>query len=145
MIKTFDDIDCAPKGESFTKTEFYSSLRNKIINNEDYENVKDFWWRMCLKNLMRKFPYNPRKRTLDSSLSGCIHRYLSRAIIALPTQAKIAELFEKPLIIGFSCGNTRMAFDSIILLPENLQAQYKDNFKTIYKIENEGKKNIFED
>lgn len=38
-----------------------------------------------------------------------------------------------------------MAFDSIILLPENLQAQYKDSFKTIYKIENEGKKNIFED
>lgn len=38
-----------------------------------------------------------------------------------------------------------MAFDSIILLPENSQAQYKENFKTIYKIENEGKKNIFED
>ena len=43
IIKTFDDVDCAPEGESFTKTEFYSSLRNKIINNEDYENVKDFW------------------------------------------------------------------------------------------------------
>ena len=74
MIKTFDDIDCAPEGESFTKTEFYSSLRNKIINNEEYENVKDFWCRMCLKKLMPKFPYNPRKCTLDSSLSGCIHR-----------------------------------------------------------------------
>lgn len=74
IIKTFDDVDCAPESESFTKTEFYSSLRNKIINNEDYENVKDFWWRLCLKKLMRKFSYNPRKCTSDSSLSGCIHR-----------------------------------------------------------------------
>ena len=34
-IKTFDDLDCIPEGEFFTKTEFYSSLRNEIISDED--------------------------------------------------------------------------------------------------------------
>ena len=41
-IKTFDDLDCVPEGEFFTETEFYSSLRNEIISDEDYENVKFF-------------------------------------------------------------------------------------------------------
>ena len=32
------------------------------------------------KKMMQKFPYNPRKCTLASSLSGCIHRYLSKPL-----------------------------------------------------------------
>ena len=40
--------------------------------------------------------------------------------------------------------NTRLAFDSSILLPKNQQNQPKENLKLIYKIKNEVK-NIFED
>ena len=38
--------------------------------------------------------------------------------------------------------NTRLAFDSIILLSHNSQGQYKQNLKAIYRIKNE-EKNIF--
>ena len=97
-----------------------------------------------VKEVMKKFPYNPRKFTSASSLSGCIHWYLSKAIIALPAQVEIVKLFEKTLIGGFSCVNTGLAFNSNILLPKNLQYQPKENWKLIYKIKNK-MKNIFED
>ena len=121
-IKTLEDLDVVPEGEFFSKTKFYSALKNEIIDDEDYENVKRFWRTMHLKNLSelndiynfqntiilckifenrarkmtRRFPYDPQKCTLASSLSGCIHRFISKAIIALSTQTKIVELFEKP-------------------------------------------------
>ena len=96
------------------------------------------------KEMMQKFRYNPRKCTSASSLRGCIHQYLSKAIIALLTQAEVVELFEKTLIGGFSCVNTRLVFDSITLLSKILQGQYNENFKAIYKTKNE-EKNIFGD
>ena len=101
----------------FSNTEFYSSLKNEIINDESYENVKQFRKLLRLKKplelndiynfqntiifceifenkareMMRKFPYNPRKCTSASSLSGCIHRFLLKSIITLPTQAEIVD------------------------------------------------------
>ena len=54
------------------------------------------------------------------------------------------ELFEKTLIGGFSCVNTRLAFNSSILLPKNLQYEPKENLKLIHKIKNK-MKNISED
>ena len=97
----------------FSNTEFYSSLKNEIINDESYENVKQFRKLLRLKKplelndiynfqntimfceifenkareMMRKFQYNPRKCTSASSLSGCIHRFLLKSIIMLPIQA----------------------------------------------------------
>ena len=72
-----------------------------------------------------------------------MHCFLSKAIIVLPTQAQIVDLFEQTVIGGFSCVNTRLAFDSIILLPQNSQNERKKNLKPIYKRKNE-LKNIFE-
>ena len=46
--------------------------------------------------------------------------------------------------MDLSAKNSRLAFDSSILLPKNLQYQPKENLKLIYKIKNEIK-NIFED
>ena len=46
---------------------------------------------------MRKFPYNLRKCTSASSLSGCIHRFLLKAIIVLPKWAEIVDLLNKYL------------------------------------------------
>ena len=45
--------------------------------------------------MMNKFPYNPRKCSSGSSLSGCIHRFLSKTIIALPAKAEIVDLFQQ--------------------------------------------------
>ena len=95
------------------------------------------------KEMTKKFPFNLRKCTSTSSLSGCIHRYLSKAIILLSTQAEIADLFEQTLISGFSCVHTQLSFDSNILFPKNSCGQPKENLKLIYKIKID-MKNILE-
>ena len=66
--------------------------------------------------LNKIFKYNPRKCNSASSFSGCVHRNKSKCCIALPTDAEYARAFEKALIGGFSCVNTRLAFDTNILL-----------------------------
>ena len=37
----------------FSKTEVYSTLKNEIIGEEDYENAKRFWRTMLLKKLSK--------------------------------------------------------------------------------------------
>ena len=69
--------------------------------------------------------------------------YLSKAIILLPTKVEIVDLLEQTLIGGFHCINTRLLFDSKILLPKNSKNQPKENLKLINKIKYETK-NIFE-
>ena len=54
----------------------------------------------------------------------------SICFIALHTNSKHVKLFERTLISGFSCVNTRLAFDSQILLLKN----QRDDLKLIYKI-----------
>ena len=92
--------------------------------------------------MMQKFPYNPQKYTSAGSLSGCIHGFLLKAIIVLPTQAEIVNLFEQTLIGGFSCVNTTLGFDSKLLLPKNSDGEPKQNLKIIYKIGKEDESSI---
>ena len=66
-----------------------------------------------------KYSFNPRKCNSASSLSGSIERDLSKVIIALPTTNEIVDVFEQTLTGGFSCVNTRLAFDTEILLPNS--------------------------
>ena len=87
--------------------------------------------------ITNRFPYNPRKCSSASSLSGYIHRLLSKTIIAFPTKAEILELFEQTLTGGFSCVNTRLSFDSKILLPKGEENKPNQKFKLIYRIKNE--------
>ena len=43
-IKSFDDIDAMHnQDEFFAKTYFYSTLRNEMINDNEYERVRKFW------------------------------------------------------------------------------------------------------
>ena len=42
---------------------------------------------------------------------------MSKVILALPTKYKHVEIFDETVIGGFSCVNTRLAFDCQILLP----------------------------
>ena len=98
-----------------------------------------------------KFGYNPRKCNSASTLSGCVQRDLSKVMIALPTKIEHAEVFERSLIGGYSCVNTRLGFDTEVLFPNLTQAEcakmnmdqsfqaYKNqNFKTGYKLKLDG-------
>lgn len=51
-IKCYSDLFAAQKqGKFFKKTEFYSSLKNEIINESDYGDVKKIYKLMHIQNL----------------------------------------------------------------------------------------------
>ena len=64
-----------------------------------------------------QYSFNPRKCNSASTLSGCIEREISRIIIALPTFNEAVNIFEQTIAGGFSSVNTRLTFDTEILLP----------------------------
>ena len=66
--------------------------------------------------LQKLFKFNLKKCNSSSSFSGCVHIDKSKCLIALPTDAEHVRVFEKTLIGGFSCVNTRLVFDTQILL-----------------------------
>ena len=75
-------------------------------------------------------------------MSGCIAREMSKTVLALPTKYEHVEIFEQTVIGGFSSVNTRLAFDSQILLPNlNEHANLKNNpmnkdfnYKVVYNL-----------
>ena len=161
MITRYDSLDISPdNGNFFLPHNFYSSLKDDIMTLEEYENVKKFYLTMKLKNLgelnkiynfqdtiilceifkqrsehlQKLFKYNPRKCNSASSFSGCVHRDKSKCLIALPTDAEHIRVFKKTLIGGFSCVNTRLAFDTQIPLDD------KSNQKVLFNLEIDGKK-----
>ena len=87
--------------------------------------------------MMNRFPYNPRKCSSASSLSSCIHKFLAKRIITLPTKAKFVELFEQTLIGGFSCVNTCLTFGSKTLLQKDEENKANQTLKLIYRIRND--------
>ena len=70
------------------------------------------------------YGFNPRKCNSASCLSECIERNLSKVITALPTNKTIIEIFEKTITGDFSCVNTRLGFDTEILMPNFTTAEY---------------------
>ena len=81
-----------------------------------------------------QYSFNPRKCNSASALSSCIEREISRVIIALPTSNEAVDIFEQTITGGFSSVNTRLAFDTEILLP-NLINQEKSEEKSEKKSE----------
>ena len=154
MITGYDSFDISPDDENFfLPHHFYSSLKDKIMANEEYENVKkklsdketflglgelnkiyNFQDAIILceifeqrsEQLQKLFKFNPRKCNSASSFSGCAHRDQSKCLIALPTNVEHVRVFEKTLIGGFSYVNTRLAFDMQILLND------KENEKVVF-------------
>ena len=61
--------------------------------------------------------FNPRKSNSASLMSGCIEREMSKIILALITKYEHVEILKETVIGGYSCVNTRLAFDTLILLP----------------------------
>lgn len=50
-IKSEEDLDGEPEEGFFVNIDFFSLLKNRVISDEDYENIKTFWQIMCLKKL----------------------------------------------------------------------------------------------
>ena len=125
------------------KTEFFSDLKQSAVNDVDYENSKYLYQSLKMRNLgdindlysaqdvillceiiesrfqmmNDKYGFNPRKCNSASSISGCIEREMSKVILALPTKLDHVEIFVQTVTGGFSSVNTRLAFDTQILLP----------------------------
>ena len=81
-------------------------------------------------------------------MSGYIEREMSNIILALPTKLEHVEIFEQTVTGGFSSVNTRLAFDTQILLPtlknffnlENNPINKDFNYKVVYNLKINGKK-----
>ena len=145
MFKKIDLLDIKPEyGDFFDHESFYSTLKEKDISKEEYENVKKFFKLLRLKTLgdlnkiynfqdtsilceifekrylqlQKLFKYNPRKCNSASAFSGCVQRLKSKSFIALPVNAEITRVFEQTLFGGYSCVNTRMTFDTEVFLKD---------------------------
>ena len=144
MINDFESLKITPKDEFFDQKDFYSSLKEKDISDEEYENVKKNFKLLRLETLgdmnriynfqdtlilceifeqrsvllEKLFKFNPRKCNSASSFSGYVHRNKSKCNIVMPTDAKKIRVFENTLIGGYSCVNTRMAFDTKLFLKD---------------------------
>ena len=161
MITRYNSLDISPEeGDFFLPHHFYSSLKDSIMTREEYDNFKKFYQTLKLKglgelnkiynfqdtvilceifeqrseHLQKLFKFNPRKCISTSSFSGCVHKDKSKCLIALPTDPEHVRVFEKTLIGGFRSVNTRLAFDTQILLSE------KENEKVIFDLDINGKK-----
>ena len=67
---------------------------------------------------------------------------MSKVIIAFPPNPYHVEIFEKTVTGGFSCVNTRLAFDFQILLPKKENNTRDNDFKVVYNINGENKRII---
>ena len=138
MITEFESLNIKPKNGFFDRKDFYSTLKEKDISETEYENVKKFFTLLRLKTLGdmnriynfqdtlilceiseqqasllgKLFKFNPRKCINASSFSSYVHRNKSKCNIVMPTDSEKIRVFEKTLIGGYSCVNTRMAFDT---------------------------------
>ena len=141
-IVTINSLCEAPEKEFYEYTEFYSGLKQANVSTLEYENCRYLFKTLKMRNLgdlndlynmqdtillceiienrfqimQEKFGFNPRKINSASTLSGCVQRDVSKVILALPSNYEHAEVFEKSLIGRFSCVNTRIGFDSEVLL-----------------------------
>ena len=102
---------------------------NRIYNFQDTRILCEiFEQRASLLEKLYKF--NPRKRNSASSFSGTVHQNKSKCNIVMPTNAEQIRVFENTLIGGYSCVNTRVAFDTEVFLKD------KNNEKVIFKTRN---------
>ena len=163
MVTGMESFFLQPENEFWQKTEFYSELKQKAVDDEEYENSKYLYQTLKMRHLsdlnnlynaqdvillseiienrfqlmQDRYGFNPRKCNSASALSGCIEREMSKIIIVLPTNAEHVEIFEKTVTGGFSSVNTRLAFDTQILSPKTSDGNRDLNYKIIYNIKDE--------
>ena len=169
MIVNAESLQIMPENEFFGKSEFFSQLKNKRVSDDEYENSKELFSTLRMRNLsdmndlynfqdvallaeivenrfqlmQDQYGFNPRKCNSSATFSGCVEREMSKVIIALPTSNEFVNIFETMLTGGFSAVNTRLAFDTEILLPNdnNDSSNYKNyNHKIAYNLDLTGEK-----
>ena len=155
------------------KTEFYSDLKQKVVSDSDYESSFYLYRTLKMRHLgdmndlfnaqdvtllcevgkntfqfmHDRYGFKLRKCNSASTLIGCVEREMSCVIIALPTSNKVIDIFEQTITSGFSSVNTRLAFDTEILLPNLIQNTEEDsqkdyNYKICYNIKLNDDNNI---
>ena len=163
-----------PENDFWEKIEFFSELKQSVVNDDDYENSKYLYQTLKMRNLgdlnssynaqdfillcdiienrfqamQDAYEFNPRRCNSASSMTGCIEREMSKIILALPTKYEHIEIFEQTVTGSFRSVNTRLAFDSEILLPnltnnigfENNPMNKNFNYKVAYNLKIENKK-----
>ena len=88
---------------------------NKIYNIPDTLILCEIFEQRSIL-LEKLFKFNPRKCNSASSFSGCAQRNKSKCNIVLSTNTNKIKVFENTLIGGYSCVNTRVAFDTELFL-----------------------------
>ena len=122
MITRYDSLDISPEeGNFFLPQHFYSSLKDTVITEGEYKQVKQIYQTLKLNDLdelnkiynfqdtvilceifehyssyiQKLLKFNPRKCNSASSFSGSIHRDKSKCLTVLPTEAEHVRVFEK--------------------------------------------------
>ena len=106
------------------------------------------------QSMQDKSGYNPRIINSASKLSGCIQREKSKCILALPVDNTQMEVFEKTSG-GFSSVNTRLSFDTELLMPNLTEKDYhnmnidqsfkafkRDDLKVVYSLKLDDKESF---
>ena len=150
IIVDMESFFITPDRDFWETIEFFSELKQSVVNGNNYEHSKYLYQTLKMRNLgdlndfyyaqgvillteitesrfqamPNTYGFNPRKCNSASSMSGCIEIEMSKIILALPTKLEHPEIFEQTVIGEFSSVNTRLAFDLQILLP-NLE--FKDD------------------
>ena len=106
-------------------------MRNLSDLNDLY-NVQDVILLMVIIEnrfhaMQNETDYNPRKTNWASKLSCCIQREQSKCILALPTNNCHVQIFYKTLSGDFSCVNTRLSFDTELLMPNLIEKDFNKN------------------
>ena len=167
LVKDMNSFLLEPENDFWLRTEFYSELKQKHVTEEEYNESKYLYKTLKMRHLgylndlynaqdvilltelienrfqfmLDKYGFNPRKCNSASMLSGCIEREMSKVIISFPTTIDHHEIFEKTITGGFSCINTRLVFDTSILLPKKNEEKDRD-WRIIYNINGEKKRVI---
>ena len=76
-----------------------------------------------------QYGFNSRKCNSSNTLSGCMEREMSCVFIPLPTSNEVVDIFKQTITGDFSLINTRLTFDTVILL-SNLINQEKSEEKS---------------
>ena len=165
-IDSIESLGITPEdGIFFSTDEFFSNLKGKAVDDEAYENSKNDLYNaqdviLLLEIIENRFQamqeksgYNPRIINSASKLSGYIQREKSKVILALPTNNVQMEIFEKTVAGGFSCVNTRLSFDTELLMPnltendynamnvdKSFKAYKRDDLKVAYNLKLDGEK-----
>ena len=160
-------------GNFFSEEEFFSMLKRQSVNKEDYDNSKKLFVLLKMRNIsdlndlcnvqnvillmviienifqemQTETDYNPMKISSASKLSSCIQREQSKCILALLTNNCHVEIFENTLSGGFSCVNTRLSFDTELLMPNLIEKDFnkmkinqsfkafkRDDLKLVYNV-----------